>query len=180
MEVPLDRLWDGRPAPAGAGGVARLVAGPDRVGLAWDLGLLGPPSLPVAAPGFLDGLWSYDVVELFLAPADPQRTGYLELEVGPAGHWLALAFCRVRERAAELRAAKPRIRTEVSAARWRGELGFDLAGLEGLLGAPPWRGLVTAVLGAGGARLHLAWPPLPGEAPDFHQPGAFAALGPGS
>src|SRR3989338_726369 len=54
------------------------------------------PSIPVAPPGFFDGLWGYDVVEVFVAGSDGR---YLEIEVGPGGHWLAYWFESYRKRA---------------------------------------------------------------------------------
>ena len=42
---------------------------------------------PDAQPGYLMGLWDYEVVELFLL--NSQTEEYLELEFGPHGHYLA-------------------------------------------------------------------------------------------
>lgn len=42
---------------------------------------------PDADPGYLMGLWDYEVVELFLL--NSQTEEYLELEFGPHGHYLA-------------------------------------------------------------------------------------------
>ncbi|NTW55683.1 MAG: UDP-N-acetylmuramate dehydrogenase [Chlorobiaceae bacterium] len=46
---------------------------------------------------FVDGLWRYSVSELFLARSDGQG-GYLEFEMTPEGHWVALRFRAPRER----------------------------------------------------------------------------------
>ena len=42
---------------------------------------------PDAEPGYLMGLWDYEVVELFLLNSHTEE--YLELEFGPHGHFLA-------------------------------------------------------------------------------------------
>jgi hypothetical protein len=44
------------------------------------------PKLPEGTPaGFVDGLWDYEVVEIFLLGTDGK---YLEIELGPRGHYL--------------------------------------------------------------------------------------------
>ena len=42
---------------------------------------------PSDCPGICPGLWNYEVVEFFFANDKKQ---YLEVEVGPHGHWLVL------------------------------------------------------------------------------------------
>jgi hypothetical protein len=158
------------------------MAGPD-VLLSWDLRTCEPLRVPSSPPGFTDGLWQHDVVELFLAPAalpeGPPR--YLELEAGVAGHWLALSLSDVRVRRAELRDAGVAVRSEVSAdgARWEGLMRVPLREIVAVAGAPPWRGLIAAVLGGGSPnaeRCYLTSHALPGERPDFHQPRRWVAL----
>lgn len=167
MVLELRHQWNGAPAPAGAGGWVSLAAsGPDLT-LRWELALPGPPRIPTSPPGFTEGLWESDVVELFLRWGP---SGYLELEFGPGGHWIALQFSEVRRRSAELRDLSPRLTSQISRGLWTGQA--ELTGLP--VGSPPWHGLVTAVLGA--ERLYLSWPALPGSKPDFHQPQAWAAL----
>ena len=53
---------------------------------------------PLGAAGSWDGLWDFEVVELFLLGS---RERYLELECGPHGHYLVLQLQgprQVRER----------------------------------------------------------------------------------
>ena len=82
--------WDGGPLSAQefARVELRLDADRDEVTVATQAAFFGDPK-PDAPPGRLDGLWNFEVVELFLLGAD-QR--YLELEFGPHGHHLALRF----------------------------------------------------------------------------------------
>ncbi|MEI6511511.1 MAG: hypothetical protein WCO25_05775, partial [Candidatus Uhrbacteria bacterium] len=51
------------------------------------------PNAPVDSR--FDGLWDYDVVELFFVGADGR---YSEVEIGAGGHYLVLAFDDVRHR----------------------------------------------------------------------------------
>lgn len=169
MDLELRHLWNGAPAPDGVGGRVTLQSSGGVLALEWELALPGKARIPASPPGFTEGLWEWDVVELFLR-SGPDR--YLELELGPGGHWLALTFRGVRQRSAELRDLRPGLKNELSAGLWRGRAEVPLE----LAGPRPWTGLVTAVLGSGAGRLYLSWPPLPGVQPDFHQPQAWAAL----
>jgi hypothetical protein len=60
--------------------------------------LLGPlfddPDPPNELPGICPGLWDYEVVELFFANGHEQ---YVEIEVGPHGHWLVYLHEGVRK-----------------------------------------------------------------------------------
>jgi len=62
-----------------------------------DLFSLTPPSA-FPAGAFTDGLWQYGVSELFIAGCAPGG-GYLEFEMTPQGHWVALRFEAARKRA---------------------------------------------------------------------------------
>ncbi|TMS39583.1 hypothetical protein L596_006083 [Steinernema carpocapsae] len=53
----------------------------------FDAPLFDDPEAPDDFPGICPGLWKYEVVELFFANSQNQ---YLEVEVGPHGHWLCL------------------------------------------------------------------------------------------
>ena len=180
--IRLDRQWDGSPAPTDARGAASLeIAGPDLL-LSWDLRIREPLRMPSSPPGFLDGLWEHDVVELFLAPAHllegPPR--YLELEAGAAGHWLALDLADVRVRRAELRGLAVHVcggAVAASALRWQGRMRVSVSDITDVIGARPWRGLVAAVLGGGASeRCYLTSSALPGERPNFHQPQGWVEL----
>ena len=136
----------------------------------------GDPASTPAPPGRFDGLWEYEVVELFLVAADG---AYLELEFGPHGHWLALLFSapRVSERR-DLGLEAIDVATEAAAdavgkSRWRGRYRIRK-------GKKPKR-IVAAnafsIHGSREGRRYLAAHPLPGDCPDFHQPEQFPRLG---
>ncbi len=58
-------------------------------------------------------LWEFEVVELFLAEGRGSDSRYWELELGPHGHYLALAFDGYRER------KEGQLSLDVSAERYR-------------------------------------------------------------
>lgn len=59
------------------------------------------PVRPPSAPDFLNELWNYSVSEIFIAHGNSLRTEYLEFEMTPEGHWVALAFDDHRKRKKE-------------------------------------------------------------------------------
>jgi hypothetical protein len=123
-----------------------------------------PPPRPT---GRCDGLWDFEVVELFLLGQDDR---YLELEFGPAGHWLALRLDGRRRIAARDLDLDFEVWDE--GARWHGRTRVPRAWLPvGLHAANAY-----AIHGEGEARRHLAWAPVPGPQPDFHRLEHFAPL----
>jgi hypothetical protein len=172
----IDQCWNGAPAPSGLRVSATLAIHGSHLTLAWDVALAGPPRVPDEPPGWLDGLWGWDVLELFVRGAARER--YVELEFGPAGHWLALSFDGVRRRSAELADLPVAVSNDVAGTRWRGRAVLPVSAIERHVGPRPWSGLVAAALGGGpaGERVHLASAILPGAQPDFHQPDAWPSL----
>lgn len=128
---------------------------------------------PPSPRGSLDGLWKYEVVEVFLAsPTSPER--YLELELSPHGHYLALLFDQPRERSA---VAPPRVSsfdTSRSAGRWTGRATVEIETEALDLRAPTLK--ANAFRLAGDPRRYELASPLPGRTPDFHQPEHFPEL----
>uniref|UniRef100_A0A1I7Z606 DUF2961 domain-containing protein n=1 Tax=Steinernema glaseri TaxID=37863 RepID=A0A1I7Z606_9BILA len=55
--------------------------------VSFDAPLHDDPEPPEDFPGICPGLWNYEVVEFFFANS---RNQYLEVEVGPHGHWLCI------------------------------------------------------------------------------------------
>ena len=116
LRLSIASTWDGEPAEPGE--IAQLELSGDARGLrvVVHASFHGDPP-PEAPPGSLDGLWEHEVVELFIAGPGQE---YLELELGPHGHYLALPFEGRRERAGE-----PLENIDYSARRdgplWRGD-----------------------------------------------------------
>ncbi len=123
-----------------------------------------PPEHPV---GSTPRLWEHEVVELFVAgPGD----AYLEIELGPHGHHLALWLEGVRRPTRVGLAVRYAVSRQ--AQRWAGWAQLDPSTP---LPARPWRLNAYAIHGLGDARRHLACAPVPGERPDFHRPERFLA-----
>lgn len=129
-----------------------------------------PP--PAGPPGPTDGLWDFEVVELFVVGAadDEGRPRYTEIELSPHGHHLVLELAG--ERNIVRRLLPLEYRAVVDGKRWSGE-----AILEGrFLPPPPYRGNAFAIHGRGAGRRYLAATPVPGERPDFHRVTCFPWL----
>ncbi len=132
-----------------------------------------PPSA-IPAGSFTDGLWLYGVSELFIASGIPGG-GYLEFEMTPQGHWVALCFDAPRKRAKgyEVLSAEP----------WSGQV--RMVGDEGRFGMafsyellqPFIAGDVLALqccASSGGGEFALfPWWNNPSSPADFHQPDHF-------
>lgn len=156
-------------------GEAQVKANENGLTLSWDLQWPGEMAMPPSPAACVDGLWEFDVIELFLAHAHEAR--YVELEFGPAGHWLALAFDGVRQRRGILSHLNPAISTEPNNGRWRGEARMNLDLIESNIGSPPWRILVAAIAHRDGRPHYLSSTRLPGAEVDFHQPGHWPLVG---
>ena len=122
-----------------------------------------PARVPAAAArSRVADLWHYDVVELFLA----FRSGrYLEVELGAGGHFLVLSFRAPRERCDDHADLRPALEHGRSVSGWRAALLLDWSLVPAELTA------LNAFACARGR--YLAYQPVPGDAPDFHQPSAF-------
>lgn len=158
-------VWDGEPASDSEIATVSFQLEADRISIRVSAPYHGEEA-PPGPGGPMDRLWEYEVVELFLG-ADDRR--YLEIEFGPHGHYLALFFSGVRQRA---QADIPLdYRAEILGNRWHGAAECNLAGL------PPFVTVnAYAIHGAAANRRFLAAFPGPGVRPDFHQPQLFRAI----
>jgi hypothetical protein len=102
------------------------------------------------------------VVECFLVGAGGR---YLEVELGAGGHFLVLSFAAPRVCSDSHESLRPALEFTRGVTGWHARLVLDWALIPADLEA------LDAFVIAGGA--HLAWAPLPGGAPDFHQPARF-------
>ncbi len=166
----IESTWDGARAEGNEVVAMTLELGLDELVVHVEAPFHGdaPPSAP---PGPTDGLWNHEVVELMLLGADDR---YVELELGPHGHHLALLLEGYRER--RLAGMELHYHAEVEGARWRGRARLPLVWI-------PFacrRLNAYAMHGVGTHRRYLAWSPrrdvAPGEAPDFHHLSAFGAF----
>ncbi len=166
-EFAVRQLWDGSPLDSSEGATVRVQQAPQTLSIEIEAALHGDP-LPPGAPGPTDGLWDYEVVELFLLATDGT---YFEFELGPAGHWLALYLRGIRQ--AERCPLPEHVETQRTKGRWLGSARFPMAAFP----SPFLAGNACTIHGAGGGRRYASCAPLPGDKPDFHQPARFPRLG---
>jgi hypothetical protein len=123
----------------------------------------GDPA-PPRAPGNCPRLWEHEVVECFFV-GDDER--YLEVELGPHGHYLLLSLSGPRR--VEREGMEALYTVTRSSTRWaaRMEVSRDL--LPGTIKSVN----AFAIHGVGRKRRYFAFHPLPGDRPDFHQPSRF-------
>ncbi len=163
MQLAIDRTWDDQPAPHTEVAKLELQLSPSELRLRVDAPYHGDPA-PAVGPGSCPRLWDYEVVECFLIGPDGR---YLEVEVGPHGHYLILELSGVRNIVGQATAAS--YEWQVDGDRWSGTLVLARE----LLPQPLLRMNAFAVHGSGAARRYLCWSALPAATPDFHQPQRF-------
>lgn len=127
-----------------------------------------PP--PPGSGGEMPGLWEYEVAELFLVG---EGGHYLEIELGPHGHYLLLLLSGVRQVKKHLHPIE--FATRISGRHWQATLSLA----KDHLPLPFSRANAYAIHGQGSQRRYLAAFPVPGERPDFHQPQFFHCLSKG-
>jgi hypothetical protein len=119
---------------------------------------------PPTTPGSTPGLWDFEVVELFLLGQDER---YLEIEMGPHGHFLVL---ELQGRRHVVREEIPIVFTaHIARNRWTGTARIPV----GLLPPTPLRANAYRIQGTGPARRYFAHAAVPGPAPDFHRLESF-------
>lgn len=164
LACSIEHLWDGE--HAGYVGPPRVMIDVevDGVRLRIDAPWHGdaPPTGP---PGRKARLWEHEVVECMVLGEDDR---YLEVEIGPHGHWLVLQLEGVRRVIAEPEGLV--VEVDHAGARWRADAWIPNGWLP-----PGWsRWNAFAIHGEGPARRYAAWRPAGGEAPDFHRLEVFA------
>jgi hypothetical protein len=164
LRIAIERHWDGTPTRDPRLRV-ELRLGVRTEGLALEAALphQATARIPTAPVGSrVANLWEYDVVECFLAGGDGR---YVEVELGAGGHFLVLGFSAPRRLEDDHGGFTPALDFVRTASGWRSTLVLPWPLV------PPALCAVGAFAIAGGA--FLAAHPLPGSAPDFHQPDAY-------
>jgi hypothetical protein len=169
----LETMWHGRPCTPRERVQATLKDAGAHLRLIVDATFHGD-ARPEAEPGSTDRLWEHEVVELFIRGGDGS---YLEIEVGPFGHYLALSLRGPRDVVWQGR--ELRCRTAITRDLWSADLWIPRAWLP----PAPHALNLCAIHGArrpagpqGDGRRYLSLVALPGKAPDFHQPDRFMAV----
>jgi hypothetical protein len=171
LRLEIGQTWDGHPVDSSERASILVRGTGDGLTVEVTAPFHGDPA-PPGPPGPCDDLWEHEVVELFLVgTATPgQPVPYLEIELSPHGHYLALRLAG-RRRVVQRGLALP-YRTSREGERWRGRAWVRAE----LLPPQPWRVNAYALHGAGSRRRFLAWTPVPGETPDFHRIEYFPPL----
>jgi hypothetical protein len=165
--LPTAATWDGEVAADSEIAAVTLAAAPGGLRVEIEAPFHADPP-PAAALGPCDGLWEHEVVELFVAGPGEH---YLEVEVGPHGHYLVLRLDGIRRRAGPPVELESGVEAAIERGRWRGAAVVPWS----LLPPGPHRVNAYAVHGAA-PRRYLAYAPVPGPAPDFHRLERFVAV----
>lgn len=167
MRLTVGHTWDGVPVGADERVAVDVRVSPGGLVLSVDAPHHGDPA-PPDPPGTLDGLWAHEVVEVFVVGRD--LDDYTEVEVGPHGHQLVLRLRGVRRRLATVIGLP--LDVVRSDGRWTARMRLP----SWVLPEEPTRINAFAIHGVGDRRRYLCHAPLPGPAPDFHQPVRFPRL----
>jgi len=169
LSIRVDRLWNGDKCPdERVNCVFELSTVSDGLRIKVESPILHEQHIPIeAAIGTrVEGLWNFDVVELFLVGPGHQ---YLEIELGAGGHFLVLGFDRIRHRSKDHANFQPVLQFHKTQQKtWVSELTI------------PWKIIpenlraVNAFMIASGQ--FLAYSQLPGDKPDFHQPDFYPTV----
>jgi hypothetical protein len=182
LNLPITSFWNGAQCyDVYKHGLVSIAQTEDGLLITASLAQQKEPNLPPQPFGtYVPNLWEYDVVECFLVGENV----YLEVEFGAAGHILVLDFSAPRKRLHAYTEFCPKVKFEVSysagarnsnvvgtvynnisVVRWQSSINI------------PWR-IVPEKIKAVNAFVivrnnFLAFSPLNGDMPDFHQPAHF-------
>lgn len=163
----VDRLWDGSVCPDDRlwahVGITQIR---DGIQISVEAPMIHEQRVPDAPIGSrVEGLWEYDVVEVFFVGPGHQ---YLEIELGAGGHFLALAFDSIRHRSHGYESFEPVVRFEKTGERlWRSQIVIPWKMIPENLRALNAFAIMTGQF--------LAHSPVPGTEPDYHQPDRYPA-----
>lgn len=130
---------------------------------------------PQPAGSFVEGLWNFDVAELFLR-GDPAGA-YQEFNLSPFGEWWSCGFSSYRCGRTPSPDFVLRAESRHTAGGWSGELTIPLAGLRAKgIDSSAMAAHVSAISGPGAERRYISSNPLAGETPDFHRAETFEVL----
>lgn len=165
--------YPGLPFPEGVRVTGAARRGGSVLSLSWKLD--GPSETLAVAPMVTlaerrDGLWEQTCFEFFLAC--PDRPGYREFNLSPAGHWNVYRFDGYRAGMTEETALGALPFTVSTHARgYELVADIDLTGLA--IACEPWTVAISTVVLEPRGRISYWALSHPGSEPDFHHPDAF-------
>lgn len=163
----IENAWDGTPLPPEHWITLHILEDAEGIEVRVQAPFYGDPEPPDGLPGPTDRLWEHEVVELFIAGPNGH---YTEIEISPSGHHLVLTLDGVRSPVAS--GLPMDFQARLLDGHWSGRARLGSAHLP----EKPWHVNATAIHGSGTERMYLSWVPLPGDAPDFHQPQVFRSI----
>lgn len=136
---------------------------------------LAPPSaFPAQTGDYYEGLWEYDVAELFIAADKKDR--YLEINLAPNGAWWLMTFSAPRQRIENRSIDYQQIKTQgtLNKASWAATLSIPHGLLQNILQTDTMHFNVTYILG--NPKQYLSYSNLHSMQPDFHIPTYYQHL----
>lgn len=142
---------------------------------------------PPYSPGKVDNLYDYEVVEVFISgyPSSyHEDCPYLEIEVGPHGHYFLGFFLQEADfdnvdTSIDFE-NMPRMKIDYEKKRWKCEISVPSFLLpEPMCGedlSVCWRVNTYAIFGVDENRKYLAYSPVPGKTPNFHRLDCFQEI----
>ena len=121
---------------------------------------------------FVEGLWTQNCLELFIAEQGSSR--YQEFNLAPGGAWWTCSFSDVRQREAQQRKPSGVVTLQQrEAGFWRAALRVPLSELAVRLTPDETRFNLTAIVGSQSAQSFRSFADIKTSKPDFHQPKFF-------
>ncbi len=163
--LEIENAWDGAAVVDYSSSRVELRLTEHGLNLHFSGPLMGDPA-PAEPPGRLWGLWKHEVLECFIVGPD---SDYLEVEVGPHGHFLILRLHGVRTIVNDAVPARLQWHTTVGGV-WSVSVVIGYEYLPPL----PWKMNAFAMYGDAPRRF-LASTPVSGDGPDFHRISQYTA-----
>lgn len=134
-----------------------------------------PKTKPDATQGsFIEGLWEYDLAELFICEENSPR--YLEVNLGPQAAWWSCLFKSYRERSGAPSALKEaHTISEITETGWNAGILIPRASFPFLVRDQGFRANVTFIIDDNGP-VYFSASKLTSEAPDYHVAEQFPSV----
>lgn len=186
--LTINKTWDGKPPTSPSYEVKfSLSAQNGDMQIVIDAPYHNDPPPPFPA-GKIEGLHMYEVVEIFISGfpynSDPSETPYLEIQIGPHGHYFLAFFMREADWDGQDTSldfvSAPIVDIMHTTRRWHATLSVPSYYLPepncGENYSVEWRANVCAIHNVDGEKEYLSCARLTGNEVDFHQLGSFIPI----